>query len=71
MTRVLILTASVGEGHDRPAQTLAAQLEREEPGGEEDRDPDRELEQVLRVWRRVGDPVDEGATDHEEQQETA
>jgi UDP-N-acetylglucosamine:LPS N-acetylglucosamine transferase len=26
MTRVLILTASVGEGHDRPAQTLAAQL---------------------------------------------
>jgi UDP-N-acetylglucosamine:LPS N-acetylglucosamine transferase len=34
MTRVLILTASVGEGHDRPAQTLAAQLEREEPGVE-------------------------------------
>jgi UDP-N-acetylglucosamine:LPS N-acetylglucosamine transferase len=32
MTRVLILTASVGEGHDRPAQTLAAQLEHEEPG---------------------------------------
>jgi processive 1,2-diacylglycerol beta-glucosyltransferase len=31
MTRVLILTASVGEGHDRPAQTLAAQLEREQP----------------------------------------
>ena len=34
MTRVLILTASVGEGHDRPAQTLATQLEREEPGVE-------------------------------------
>jgi UDP-N-acetylglucosamine:LPS N-acetylglucosamine transferase len=32
MTRVLILTASIGEGHDRPAQTLAAQLEREQPG---------------------------------------
>src|SRR5436190_12913070 len=32
MTRVLILTASVGEGHDRPAQTLAAQLRLEEPG---------------------------------------
>lgn len=31
MTRVLILTASVGEGHDRPAQTLAAQLHLEEP----------------------------------------
>lgn len=26
VTRVLILSASVGEGHDRPAQTLAAQL---------------------------------------------
>jgi len=34
MTRVLILTASVGEGHDRPARTLATQLEREEPGVE-------------------------------------
>jgi UDP-N-acetylglucosamine:LPS N-acetylglucosamine transferase len=31
MTRVLILTASVGEGHDRPAQTLAAQLRQEDP----------------------------------------
>jgi processive 1,2-diacylglycerol beta-glucosyltransferase len=29
--RVLILTASVGEGHDLPARTLAEQLEREEP----------------------------------------
>jgi UDP-N-acetylglucosamine:LPS N-acetylglucosamine transferase len=34
MTRVLILTASVGEGHDRPAQTLAAQLKREQRGVE-------------------------------------
>lgn len=34
MTRVLILTASVGEGHDRPAQTLTAQLWLEEPGVE-------------------------------------
>jgi processive 1,2-diacylglycerol beta-glucosyltransferase len=34
MTRVLILTASVGEGHDRPAQTLADQLRLEQPGVE-------------------------------------
>src|SRR5262249_45242155 len=32
--RVLILTASVGEGHDLPARTLTAQLEREEPAVE-------------------------------------
>ena len=32
MTRVLILTASVGEGHDLPARTLADQLQREAPG---------------------------------------
>ena len=32
MTRVLILTASVGEGHDLPARTLADQLRREAPG---------------------------------------
>ena len=31
MTRVLILTASVGEGHDLPAQTLADQLRAEAP----------------------------------------
>jgi processive 1,2-diacylglycerol beta-glucosyltransferase len=31
VTRVLILSASIGEGHDRPAQTLAAQL-RDENG---------------------------------------
>jgi len=30
--RVLILTASVGEGHDLPARTLAAQLRAEQPG---------------------------------------
>lgn len=29
--RILILTASVGEGHDLPARTLAAQLHNEEP----------------------------------------
>ena len=31
MSRVLILTASVGEGHDLPARTLAAQLRAESP----------------------------------------
>jgi len=31
MTRVLILTASVGEGHDLPARTLADQLKKEAP----------------------------------------
>jgi len=31
MTRVLILTASVGEGHDLPARTLADQLRSEDP----------------------------------------
>ena len=31
MTRVLILTASVGEGHDLPARTLADQLRIEAP----------------------------------------
>jgi processive 1,2-diacylglycerol beta-glucosyltransferase len=34
MTRVLILTASVGEGHDVPARTLAAQLASESPEAE-------------------------------------
>ncbi len=34
MTRVLILTASIGEGHDLPARTLAAQLLAEAPGTE-------------------------------------
>jgi len=32
VTRVLILTASVGEGHDLPARTLADQLRSEAPG---------------------------------------
>jgi processive 1,2-diacylglycerol beta-glucosyltransferase len=32
VTRVLIVTASVGEGHDLPARTLAAQLREECPG---------------------------------------
>jgi len=32
VTRVLILTASVGEGHDLPARTLADQLRAEAPG---------------------------------------
>ena len=32
--RVLILTASVGEGHDLPARTLAAQLREEAPAVE-------------------------------------
>ncbi len=34
MTRVLILTATVGEGHDLPARTLAAQLREESPDSE-------------------------------------
>ena len=34
MSRVLILTASIGEGHDLPARTLAAQLAAEDPGAE-------------------------------------
>ena len=34
VTRVLILTASVGEGHDLPARTLAEQFRVEAPGAE-------------------------------------
>ena len=34
MTRVLILSASIGEGHDLPAQTLADQLRAEAPDAE-------------------------------------
>jgi processive 1,2-diacylglycerol beta-glucosyltransferase len=34
VSRVLILTASIGEGHDLPARTLAAQIVDEEPGAE-------------------------------------
>jgi processive 1,2-diacylglycerol beta-glucosyltransferase len=32
MSRILIVSASVGEGHDLPARTLADQLRRESPG---------------------------------------
>jgi UDP-N-acetylglucosamine:LPS N-acetylglucosamine transferase len=34
VSRILILTASVGEGHDLPARTLADQLRAESPGAE-------------------------------------
>jgi processive 1,2-diacylglycerol beta-glucosyltransferase len=34
MTRVLILTASIGEGHDLPARTLADQLRAEDPSAD-------------------------------------
>jgi UDP-N-acetylglucosamine:LPS N-acetylglucosamine transferase len=34
VTRVLVLTASVGEGHDLPARTLTDQILAEEPGAE-------------------------------------
>ena len=34
MTRVLIFTATVGEGHDLPARTLADQLREESPESE-------------------------------------
>jgi UDP-N-acetylglucosamine:LPS N-acetylglucosamine transferase len=34
MTRVLILTASIGEGHDLPARLLADRLRAEDPGAE-------------------------------------
>ena len=34
MSRILILTASIGEGHDLPARMLAAQIAEEQPGAE-------------------------------------
>jgi UDP-N-acetylglucosamine:LPS N-acetylglucosamine transferase len=34
MTRVLIISASIGEGHDLPARELAAGLRTEDPGGQ-------------------------------------
>jgi UDP-N-acetylglucosamine:LPS N-acetylglucosamine transferase len=34
VTRVLIFTATIGEGHDLPARTLGDQLRRESPGSE-------------------------------------
>jgi processive 1,2-diacylglycerol beta-glucosyltransferase len=55
MTRVLILTASVGEGHDRPALTLAAQLRLEEP------DVEIVIEDCLRAMGRAVSLVSEGA----------
>ncbi len=47
MTRVLILTASVGEGHDLPARTLADQLRSEAP------DVEVVTEDGLRVMGKV------------------
>ena len=33
-TRVLVLTADIGEGHDLPARIIAAEVEQEMPGSE-------------------------------------
>src|SRR5262249_31958871 len=46
VARVLIMTASVGEGHDLPARTLAAQLREEAP------DVDVVIEDGLRAMGR-------------------
>lgn len=53
--RVLILTASVGEGHDLPARTLAAQLR------EEQRDVEIAIEDCLVAMGRAVAAVSEGA----------
>lgn len=53
--RVLILTASIGEGHDLPARTLAAQLQEECPG------IDVVTENALPVMGRVVSAVSEDA----------
>ena len=53
--RILILTASVGEGHDLPARTLAAQLRAEAPGIE------IETEDCLAVMGRTVAFFSEGA----------
>jgi UDP-N-acetylglucosamine:LPS N-acetylglucosamine transferase len=53
--RVLILTASVGEGHDLPARTLAAQLREERP------DVEVAVEDCLAVMGRTVALVSEGA----------
>ena len=53
--RVLILTASVGEGHDLPARTLATQLRLE------DRDVEIEVEDCLAAMGRAVAAVSEGA----------
>jgi processive 1,2-diacylglycerol beta-glucosyltransferase len=55
MTRVLVLSASVGEGHDRPALTLAEQLRREEP------DVEVVIENCLAVMGRAVRAVSEEA----------
>ena len=52
---VLILTASVGEGHDLPARTLAAQLRAEQP------DVDVVTEDCLPAMGRAVAAVSEGA----------
>ncbi|HKD33579.1 MAG TPA: glycosyltransferase [Gaiellaceae bacterium] len=54
-TRVLILTASVGEGHDLPARTLAAQLRAERP------DVEVVIEDGLAVMGRTVMAVSESA----------
>ena len=53
--RVLILTASVGEGHDRPARWLAAQLREERP------EVEIAIEDCLPAMGRACDAVSEGA----------
>jgi len=54
-TRVLILSASVGEGHDLPARTLAAQLREERPSVEVS------IEDSLAVMGRTVGFLSEGA----------
>ena len=56
--RVLILTASVGEGHDLPARTLAAQLREERP------EVEIAVEDCLAVMGRPVAFVSEGAARH-------
>jgi processive 1,2-diacylglycerol beta-glucosyltransferase len=53
--RVLILSASVGEGHDRPALWLAEQIRSERP------DAVVQIEDSLRVMGRVVSVLSEGA----------
>ncbi len=55
MTRVLILTASVGAGHDRPAETLAAQLR------DEDAEVEVLIEDALEAMGRLVAAVSEDA----------
>ena len=53
--RILILTASVGEGHDRPARWLAEQLRSERP------DATVVVEDSLAPMGRVVSAIGEGA----------